>query len=132
MPFGARADSIKAVNREFLVDVRNGEAHVLLSGEIDVEALPAVRRAVERAINSAAAGVVMNLDAVTFLDSTGLSGIVVAYRRASAVGKGYRITSAERAEVARVLEISKLGGLTAERHGSGRAGETGGTAASGA
>ena len=99
---------------EFLIEVRDGEAHVLLTGDVDIAVTAAVRRAVERALDAPTAGIVINLDAVTFVDSTGLGAIVAAYRGAAALGKGYRITTTDSPAVARVVSISQLDGLRIE------------------
>src|SRR4051812_15849156 len=50
------------------VDLRAGEAHVLLTGELDVTAMVPIERAVERAFTTGAVGIVLNLDGVTFID----------------------------------------------------------------
>jgi anti-sigma B factor antagonist len=100
------------VNREFLVDVRGDAAHVLLTGEVDVLAVPAVRRAIDRALSSSPRHVVINIDAVTFIDSTGLGAIITGYRAAERLGIGYRLGPSGVPVIARTLEVTGLEGLT--------------------
>jgi len=102
------------VNREFLVEVRGDVAFVLLTGEIDMAAAPAVRRAIDRALSSPARRVVINLDAVTFIDSTGLGAIITGYRAAERLGLGYRVGPASVPIIARTLEVTGLDGLALE------------------
>jgi anti-anti-sigma factor len=71
------------VNREFLVDRHDGEACVHLAGDLDVAALPAFHRAIERALASNLAYVVVVLDDVTFVDSSGLGALVDGHRKAT-------------------------------------------------
>jgi anti-sigma B factor antagonist len=102
------------VSREFLVEVRGDAAHVLLSGEIDMLAAPAVRRAVDRALSGPASRVVINLDAVSFIDSTGLGAIITGYRAAERLGRGYRLGPAGVPIIASVLEVTGLDTLILE------------------
>ena len=52
---------------------------------------------------------VINLDGVTFVDSSGLGAIVAGYHTATALGVGYRIGPAATPAVARVLAVTGLG-----------------------
>jgi anti-sigma B factor antagonist len=96
------------VNREFLIDVRDGAARVLLVGELDVLAEPAVARAIGRALASPLRAVVIDLDAVTFIDSAGVGAIVNGYRQAAAFGIGFRMGPATDPVVARILKATGL------------------------
>src|SRR5262249_44825348 len=60
------------VYREYLVDRRGEALHVLLTGEVDVLSAPALRRAIDRAVAADGSRIVINLDAVTSVDSAGL------------------------------------------------------------
>jgi len=111
---GAHRPGKGRVNREFLVEVRGEVASVLLAGEIDMAAAPAVRRAIDRAPSSRARRVLINLDAVTFIDSTGLGAIITGYRAAKRLGLGYRLGPASVPIIARTLEVTGLDGLDLE------------------
>jgi anti-anti-sigma factor len=102
------------VNREFLIDVHDGAAHVLFAGELDLLAEPAAARAIGRALASPLRAVVLDLDAVTFIDSTGLEAIVKGYRDAAAFGIGFRIGPAADPLVARILKSTGMDELTGE------------------
>jgi anti-sigma B factor antagonist len=96
------------VNREFLVDRRGDAIHVLLTGEIDVAACPAVGRAIRRALGMPGGNVVVNLDAVTFIDSSGLGAIVAGYHDAASRHAGFTIGPPAVPAVARVLSTTGL------------------------
>jgi anti-anti-sigma factor len=93
------------MNREFLIDPRADATHILLTGEFDLAALPAFHLA----LNAHPVRVVVNLDGVTFVDSSGLGGLVAGYHTATAIGIGYRIGPAATPAVARVLTVTGLG-----------------------
>ncbi len=96
------------MNREFLVDRRGDAIHVLLTGEIDVAACPAVGRAIGRALAMPGRNVVVNLDAVTFIDSSGLGAIAAGYHEASSRRLGFSIGPPAVPAVARVLSTTGL------------------------
>ena len=96
------------MNREFLIDPRADATHILLAGEFDISALPAFHRAIHRALKAHPARVVINLDGVTFIDSSGLGAIVDGYHTTTALGIGYRIGPAATPAVARVLAVTGL------------------------
>jgi len=97
------------VNREYLIDDRGDATHILLAGEVDLAALPALYRAIHRAVKVRPVRVVMNLDAVTFIDSCALGALVDGYPTAAALGIGYEIGPAAVPAVARVLAVTGLG-----------------------
>ena len=76
---------------EYLVDVRTDAAHVLLTGVIDVVAAPAVTRTILRVVAAGVGPVVINLEGVTFLDSSGMRALVRGYHAARRSGVGYTI-----------------------------------------
>jgi anti-sigma B factor antagonist len=96
------------VNREFLVDRRGDVTQVLLTGQIDLLTAPAVKRAMQRALLAPGSRVLINLDAVTFIDSVGLGVIVAGYHRAVALGIGFELGPPGVPAVARVLAVTGL------------------------
>jgi anti-sigma B factor antagonist len=98
----------EVVNREFLVDMRDHTAYVLLTGELDLAAAPAISRAIDRAIRMPVEAVVVDLTAVTFLDSTGVGCLVNGRQRALDAGLGYHIGPSSAPIVARVLEVTGM------------------------
>jgi len=59
----------------------------------------------------------MDLDAVTFIDSTGLAAIVNGYQEAAAFGIGFRVRPASDPMVARILSVTGLDELSVEPDG---------------
>jgi anti-anti-sigma factor len=96
------------MNREFLIDPRADATHILLAGEFDLAALPAFYRAIHRALKANPVRVVINLDGVTFIDSSGLGALVDGYHTTTALGIGYRIGPAATPAVARVFAVTGL------------------------
>lgn len=82
------------------------DATVLVSGEVDLAAGPAVDAAIAAALRTAGAGSVMvDLTDVAFLDSTGISLLIKGRRIGDATGVGFRIRGA-RGLVRDVLEMT--------------------------
>jgi anti-anti-sigma factor len=67
-----------------------GAACVAVAGEVDVEAAPRLRDALVEAVADGEQ-VVVDLSSVTFMDSAGLSALVVAHRVAEARGVRLRL-----------------------------------------
>jgi anti-sigma B factor antagonist len=69
-------------NGRFQVDVSDDGRRTVLTarGEIDLATVDRLRDAIERATESAAAEVWVDLSDVDFMDSTGLSALVVGHR----------------------------------------------------
>ncbi|MGY2082232.1 STAS domain-containing protein [Blastococcus sp. SYSU DS0539] len=80
------------------------------AGEIDCTSAPQVRAVLDRLLDAAPREVVIDLSAVTFLDSAGLCVLAAAHRRARATGGRVRVLAATRA-VIRPLQITGLWAL---------------------
>lgn len=80
---------------------------VTVRGEIDLLSAPALRAALLDAAQSGVPDVALDLADVSFIDSTGLSVIVQAWRRLDAEGRQLRIAAAS-APVTRVVTTSGL------------------------
>ena len=70
---------------QFRVEVRQeGQGTVIaLSGELDLASSPALEEALERVFGSGAGVVIIDLRALEFMDSTGLSILVKAHQTAA-------------------------------------------------
>ncbi|HLN76720.1 MAG TPA: STAS domain-containing protein [Nocardioidaceae bacterium] len=90
------------------VEVRTeGIHHVLtVTGEIDLATAPELSE-VARDLLDVASHVVIDLDQVSFIDSTGLSVLVATYRRITSQG-GSMILVCNSAPVMRVMEMTGL------------------------
>ncbi|WP_187368789.1 STAS domain-containing protein [Baekduia soli] len=83
--------------------------HVALSGELDPVGSPGVLRAVRRAIRGGADAVVLHLEAVTFIDSSGLRALLGATDAADAAGVQLLILPGTQ-RVMDVVEAARLTG----------------------
>jgi anti-anti-sigma factor len=93
----------------YRVDRNTDHVTVHLAGEVDL----AVAARVESAIDEALDGedgfdITIDLDGVTFLDSTGLQVLVAAQGRCAGEGKSLTLVNPS-AAVSRILEITGLG-----------------------
>jgi anti-sigma B factor antagonist len=86
-----------------------GQLRIALAGEIDLTSLDVLSRAQEQALADASARgvpvVVVDLDRVTFLDSTGIGVLVAGYRHAAGDGLTFRLENPH-GIVARVLDVA--------------------------
>jgi anti-anti-sigma factor len=81
---------------------------VAVGGDVDIASAPEFEDALAHALDDdAAAGVVVDLTRVTFIDSTGLSALVRAFERYRWSGRELALVSDER-RVAIMLEVSRL------------------------
>src|SRR2546423_169248 len=96
-----------AIRRDIPVENVEGVATVTPSGEIDVASFQPLRNALETAIGFDPDRVVVRMDAVTFIDSSGLSALVHGWRLARERGIRFTVVEA-RPPVVRVLQITGL------------------------
>jgi anti-sigma B factor antagonist len=96
------------VERSFSVrcERRDGAWVAIAEGEIDMSSAPELRRALDD--DGGVALVVLDLRAVTFMDSSALGLIVAQQRRASERGSRFAVAAARGSEVHRVLELAGL------------------------
>jgi anti-sigma B factor antagonist len=88
--------------------VRQGGACVFtLSGEVDIYSSPALRNALAAASAEGLSTIVVDLNGVSFIDSSGLGVLVGALRRAREAGGDLKIVSAQEF-VGRIMRITGL------------------------
>ncbi len=87
--------------------VTDGATRVVCAGEVDCSTAPDLRRALDGAFAGRPSAVTVDLEAVTFLDSAGLSVLAVAHRTADRAGTRMRVLVGTRA-VARALQVTGL------------------------
>jgi len=98
----------------------DGALDVALYGDIDFANSPPVREALRAAAaEGTPTAIRVDLEAVTFLDSSGIAVLVIAHRLATAAGAGFTVRNASPA----VYEHLRLTGLT-ELFGMTRPGES--------
>ena len=80
---------------------------VTVSGEVDIASAPSLRETLLSVLADGTHELVIDLDQVTFLDSTGIGVLVAAFRRASAEGGSMSLVCNSPRSM-RVLEITGL------------------------
>ena len=85
----------------------DGALRLVLAGEVDCSTAPLLRRALDTAFAGQPREVTVDLEAVTFLDSAGLSTLAIAHRTAAGQGVRLRVLVGTRA-VARALQVTGL------------------------
>jgi anti-sigma B factor antagonist len=85
----------------------SGESVVTVSGEVDVETAPRLRKALISAGALPSPRVVVDLREVTFLDSTGLGVLVAGLKRARENGGDLRLVATS-SHILRMLAITRL------------------------
>ncbi len=83
---------------------------VTLAGEIDLAVVPEIRERLEAAMGAGCSQVLLDLEAVTYADSTAL-GLLVWIDRRLAPTSGKLILCGANADVSRILELSGLIGV---------------------
>ena len=86
---------------------RDGLAHVVLRGELDLSTVGKVQDELDRVESSAPAVLLLDLSGLTFLDSTGLRCVVTADERARDAGRRLVLVRGPD-PVQRVFTITKL------------------------
>src|ERR1700678_1545455 len=98
------------MEQEFRIEerVEQGLPVIMVTGEIDVATAPQLREALHGVIAQGQATVVLDLLAVTFLDSTALGVLVGALKRCRELGGELHVVVAD----ARIMKIFDITGLT--------------------
>lgn len=84
-----------------------GHTVLALTGRLDLTSVDAFRNAIARAINHGTPTVVVDLQHVDFIDSSGLGALVGAYRHTRDAGGDLRIV-APNTEVLELLSLMRL------------------------
>ena len=95
------------IEPSFMVETRDdhGQHVALLTGELDVDAIAAVRRYVDAALSDGSGDVVFDLDGVTFIDSSGLNALLLVQQEATEQGRRLRLQRVS-APVRRVIALT--------------------------
>lgn len=91
----------------FQINLRrdNSAAVLAVAGELDLASSPALREELERANQSGAELVILDLRELVFMDSTGLSVVVKAHQRAAEAGRRFAIVKGGK-QVQRLLSLT--------------------------
>lgn len=92
------------------IDVRNEPDRIVLAlhGELDLASAPFLQSEIESAEASDATLVVLDLDGLEFIDSTGLRIILAAHERAQERGQMLALTRGSH-QVQRLMSITRVG-----------------------
>lgn len=89
------------------VTEQEGHAVLVVRGEVDVATAPRLRQALVELANEGRERVIVDLDSVEFLDSTGLGVLVSGLKRFRTMGGDLLLACSQR-RILRVLEITGL------------------------
>ena len=93
---------------DIAVTANHERVWITLAGEIDITNADRVRGQADRCLNEPeVVDVVVDLEAVTFIDSSGLHALLFSRRRADELGKTFRIRN-HHGHVARVIDLVGL------------------------
>ena len=96
-----------ATNFNVAVAVDGGDATVAITGEVDVYTAPQLRERLYTVIADGASHVVLDLESMTFIDSTGL-GVIVGTLKRLRQGGGDLVLRAPSRSTRKVLDITGL------------------------
>ena len=88
-------------------DHSGGTAVIALAGELDLRSSTVLRSSIIAAIERGARHVILDMSAVTFIDSTGLGALVGGLRRLRTVDGELALVCADRS-IVRIFEITGL------------------------
>jgi anti-sigma B factor antagonist len=96
-----------AIQDQLLIDVRHEKDRVVLSlrGELDLASAPLLQSEVESREITTATTVVLDLQELTFIDSTGLRVLLSAHDRSRQAGQEFAVTRGSQ-QVQRLLSIT--------------------------
>ena len=99
-----------AVQDQLLIDVRHdkGTAVLSLRGELDLASAPLLQTEIENSEIASASMLVLDLEELTFIDSTGLRVLLTAYEHAQQRGQEFAVTQGS-PQVQRLLSITGVG-----------------------
>lgn len=84
-----------------------GTATVALRGEVDIQTVDQVRAVLGEALASGPQEIVVDLTALTFIDSTGLGALIFGFQRSRDAGVRFRLAHAS-PPVRQILVLSGL------------------------
>lgn len=99
-----------AVPDQLQIEVRRDKDHVVLTlrGELDLASAPILQTAIEGSEISSASALVLDLQELKFIDSTGLRVLLTAHESSQGRGQEFAVTSGSQ-QVQRLLSITGVG-----------------------
>jgi anti-sigma B factor antagonist len=98
------------VQDQLLIDVRHDKGRAVLSlrGELDLASAPLLQSEIESSKIASASMLVLDLEELTFIDSTGLRVLLTAYEHSQQRGQEFAVTQGS-PQVQRLLSITGVG-----------------------
>lgn len=106
-PNPAAVDRPGAPDEAIVVTSEPGRTTVAVRGDLDAVSAPALREALDAAIDGAPDTVRIDMAGVSFLDSVGISVLVASFNRAEDAGVAFELQAVPSSS-RRVLEITRL------------------------
>jgi anti-sigma B factor antagonist len=100
-------DDYPATGREFACDVstHDGVTFITLSADLDIVGAPRLHEYIQAIVDDQPVDVLVNLEELDFIDSTGISVLVMLCKRVRSHGGSFRISSVPLG-ILRVLQIA--------------------------
>ncbi|MFH1752686.1 MAG: STAS domain-containing protein [Candidatus Omnitrophota bacterium] len=89
------------------IDVKDGISICRVDGEIDINTAPQFKKAFDRLIREKGAKVIINMEKVGYIDSSGLATLVELLKNFRKIGAPLKLVSLS-AKVKSLFEITKL------------------------
>lgn len=96
--------SVRATDEE-------GATRLSVAGDLDITAQDPIESAVSTALDGGARTLIIDLSPTTFVDSTGLSYLLAARRRADAARADLRILAPRGSEARVVIDLAGIGSI---------------------
>jgi anti-sigma B factor antagonist len=102
-----------AIEIDLAIETRTegGRTILRVSGELDLYTAPRLREAVVGATDDGATDVVVDLDDVSFIDSSGLGVLVACLKRVRERGGSFAVVAGESSPLHRLLALTGLDGF---------------------
>ncbi|WP_027340020.1 STAS domain-containing protein [Halonatronum saccharophilum] len=86
---------------------KEGKLIVSLKGDFDLHTAPGFKEAITKKINPQIRGLILNLDGIKFIDSSGLGAILVSYKKIKGLGGELGLLNVT-PQVRRIFELSGM------------------------
>jgi stage II sporulation protein AA (anti-sigma F factor antagonist) len=100
-----------AIRRNFMkltTDMQSGIFIVRIAGELDLSSVSEFRQTVDKVLNNQRSKyLLMNLEQLTFIDSSGLGAILGRYKKVNLLGGKILVTNVQ-PQITRIFELSGL------------------------
>ena len=99
----------EATDRTFGIDAeeRDGERRIAVRGDVDLHSSPGLRSAVLDAVSAGRGPVLVDLSAVTYMDSSGVATLIEGLRAAGRRNAGYFLVAPSE-PVRKVIRLARL------------------------